>query len=125
MHRVLLWHASVYGRNFLQVGADGRGDGKVFYFRIGPNGKKHLIPSVRAEMLRDGVEDREYFHLLKEFTAREKKNSRSRLRERATALTVVPDSLVRTQYDMSGDVQQLLSRRTQMADVIEAIQSTD
>ena len=35
----------------------------------------------------------------------------------------VPDTLVRSQYEMSGDVQLLLARRAQMAAAIEALVS--
>ena len=50
-----------------------------------------------------------------------KKEQCLRGRDRAAALSKVPDSIARTQYEMSGDVQRLLARRVQIADVIEAI----
>ena len=87
----------------LQAGADGRGDGQVFFFRIGPDGKEHLIPTIRVEMLRDCVEDREYFHLLKWQLTRHMEGVNaavdSKWIDRARELVTVPDALVRTQYE--------------------------
>ena len=121
IRRVLLWHSSVYGHTFVKPGADGRGDGQVFYFRRRAGEQDEVIPSIRAEMLRDGVEDRQYFHLLKQKARRAGDRIPTSLRDRAAALSKVPDSIARTQYEMSGDVQRLLARRVQIADVIEAI----
>lgn len=121
IRRVLLWHSSVYGHTFVKPGADGRGDGQVFYFRRRAGEQDEIIPSIRAEMLRDGVEDRQYFHLLKQKARRAGDRIPTSLRDRAAALSKVPDSIARTQYEMSGDVHLLLSRRVQIADVIEAI----
>ena len=121
IRRVMLWHSSVYGHTFLKPGADGRGDGQVFYFRRRADEQDEVIPSIRAEMLRDGVEDRQYFHLLKQKARRAGDRIPTSLRDRAAALSKVPDSIARTQYEMSGDVQRLLARRVQIANVIEAI----
>jgi hypothetical protein len=95
----------------------------VFYFRRRADEQDEVIPSIRAEMLRDGVEDRQYFHLLKQAARRAGDRIPTSLRERAAALSKVPDSIARTQYEMSGDVQRLLSRRVQIADAIEALLS--
>jgi len=46
------------GRN---VGADGRGDGQLVYISKGKR-----VPSIRLEMIRDGVEDYEYLWLLRD-----------------------------------------------------------
>ena len=125
IRRVLLWHASVYGHTFVKPGADGRGDGQVFYFRRRGDGPDEVIPSIRAEMLRDGVEDRDYLFRLKQLVTRSAGRVGRRLPaevySRAKALTVVPDALVRSQYDMSGDVGLLLERRRHIADAIEAL----
>ena len=97
------------------------------FFRTGPDGKDRLIPTIRVEMLRDGVEAREYFHLLKQRLARRPKGANDAAGrewiDRARELVTVPDTLVRSQYEMSGDVQLLLARRAQMAAAIEALVS--
>ena len=133
VRRLLLWQTSVNGRDFHQAGADGRVDEQVFHFRHGKDGKNHPIPSIRAEMLHDGVEDREYFLLLKDYLAKSgsqrpdsvgaspSQADKATLYDRAAEFVTIPDSLVRAQYEMSGDVQQLLSQCGQMADVIEAM----
>ena len=69
-------------------------------------------------MLRDGVEDRDYIRLLKRMLP--KRITNKHLRE-AAALSKVPDSLVETQYNMSGDIRQLLQRRKRIADAIEGL----
>ena len=101
IRRVMLWHSSVYGHTFLKPGADGRGDGQVFYFRRRADEPDEVIPSIRAEMLRDGVEDRQYFHLLKQAARRAGDRIPTSLRDRAAALSKVPDSIARTQYECS------------------------
>ena len=122
---MLLWHASVYGHTFVKPGADGRGDGQVFYFRRRGDGPDEVIPSIRAEMLRDGVEDRDYLFRLKQLVTRSADRVGQGLpaegHSRAKALTRVPDALVRSQYDMSGEVGLLLERRRHIADSIEAL----
>ena len=122
---MLLWHASVYGRTFVKAGADGRGDGQVFYFRRRAAGPDEIIPSIRVEMLRDGVEDRDYLFRLKQLVARSARRVGQGLSAKthaeAKALTRVPDALVSSQYDMSGDVDLLLERRRRIADAIEVL----
>ena len=125
--RVLLWHTAVYGRTFHHPGVDGRGDGQVFYTTLGPDGSQdQVFPSIRAEMLRDGVEDREYFYLLRklteQFAAAAESDEDEALLARARELCQVPQQLVRTQFDMSRDVNALLARRAAMADMIEQLQ---
>lgn len=45
------------------------------FFVLERTDKDHLIPTIRVEMLRDGVEDREYVHLLKQRLARRAKGA--------------------------------------------------
>ena len=126
--RVLLWHTSVHSRNFLRAGADGLGDGHLFWFRKLADGTDELIPSIRAEMLRDGVEDREYFHILKTLTEQlaVQADSRQNMDQlaRARELCAVPEDLANTQFDLSRDVPRLLARRRAMADMIEQLGHT-
>jgi len=127
VERVLLWHTGVYGKNFLHAGVDRRGDGQVFWQRCGPEEHWQWFPSIRAEMLRDSIEDREYFNLLKELTAEltrkpEKNAAEQELLSRAERLAEVPDDLVSTQFKMVRDVSQLLAHRAQMAEAIEELQ---
>ncbi len=124
--RVLLWNTMVYGGTFHRPGADGRGDGQVFYHMPAADGDDaQFIPSIRVELLRDGVEDREYLYLLKQLTQRFADTAQSdedkSLLERAAELRQVPDELARTQFDMTRDVNALLARRAAIADMIEQL----
>ncbi|HAA70218.1 MAG TPA: hypothetical protein DCE55_13860 [Planctomycetaceae bacterium] len=125
IRRVLLWHASVYGHTFVKPGADGRGDGQVFYFRRRGEEPDEVIPSIRAEMLRDGVEDRDYLFRLKQLVTQTAghvgKGLTAEVHSRAKTLTGVPAALVHSQYDMSGEVSLLLEQRRHIADAIEAL----
>ena len=126
VERVLLWHTSVQGDNVLHPGCDGLGDGQVFWVRQGPDDERHDFPSIRAEMLRDGVEDREYIHLLKELTEKYARSAPGEagaaLLAQARKLAEIPDDLVETQFRMTRDPQKLLDRRRDIADLIEALQ---
>ena len=117
----------VYGQNFLHAGVDRRGRGQVFWFQRDPDGQVHPFPSIRAEVLRDGIEDREYINLLKKLAGKlGEKNQTEQTRqlvEKARELARVPDELVKTQFAMTRDVAKLLARRAEMADMIEKLQA--
>ena len=99
---MLLWHARVHAWSFHGAGADRRGDGQVFWnVPTGPD-TATTVPSIRAVMLRDGIEDREYLTLLAEvverFSAIVETHEEKTLLETARNLVVVPDDLVMTQW---------------------------
>jgi hypothetical protein len=126
--RVLLWNTSVWGQTFRFPGvhSQGAGDGQIFYQRRrGSDGDQQFFPSIRAEMLRDGIEDREYIFLLKELTsqlaATAKTDAHRQLLRQAEQLASIPDELVKTQFVMTHDIDKLLSRRAQIADMVEQL----
>jgi len=121
----LLWHSSVYSTNYQHAGVDRRGDGQIFWqSTIG--GQQVYYPSIRAEMLRDGTEDREYLHLLKQlahqFAPRTQSDSEKKLLSEAQSLIQVPDEIVKTQFEMTRDIRLLMQRRSQIARTIERLQ---
>ena len=128
VERVLLWHTTAGSRNFLHAGVDRRGDGQVIWYRRGSDGQHHLVPSIRVEMLRDGIEDREYIYRLKQLTAKLTEKNKSTdavkvLLSKGKELAQVPDDLIETQFKMTHDVGKLLKRRAEIADMIEQLQS--
>ena len=88
----------------------------------------HKAEDALPALLRDGVEDREYFHLLKQLTdqyaARARSDTDKALLARARELTEVPADLINTQFDFSRDVTKLMARRRAMAGMIEQLQQT-
>jgi len=122
--RVLLWHSMVDSSNYQHAGIDRRGDGQIFWHStIG--GQQVFYPSIRAEMLRDGTEDREYLYLLKQlvnqFEPRAQSDSEKKLLSEAQSLTEVPDEIVKTQFEMTRDVSLVMDRRAQIARTIERL----
>jgi len=123
IRRTLLWQTVIGGDRFIDPGIDGKGDGQIFW-RQGPG---RFFPGIRAELLRDGIEDREYLRTLRELTsALSAKKTGGDVKEgllaRARQLAEVPDGLVETQFKMTGDVGRLLERRDRIADTIERLQ---
>lgn len=123
VRRTLLWQTVIGGDRFIDPGIDRRGDGQIFWKR-----RNEFFPGIRAEMLRDGIEDREYVFRLKVLTDQlvERKSdsdSARKLLSEARQLAQVPNDLVETQFKMTGDVGKLLKRRSDIADMIERLQS--
>ncbi len=127
VERVLLWHTCADSRSFFHAGVDRRGDGQIFWIRRGPDGKQQYFPSIRAEMLRDGIEDREYIFLLKKLTSQlattAKTGALRQLLRQAKQLAFVPDELIETQFKMTSEVTKLLARRAKIAGMIEKLQA--
>lgn len=121
VERVLLWHTRVHAWSFSGAGADRRGDGQVFWNVPSEAGDAKTVPSIRAVMLRDGIEDREYLRLLAELTERCKAAG---VDANAEALTLIPipDDLVETQWKMTRDPEKVAAHRRAVADMIEKLQ---
>lgn len=117
-----------YGVPFGQVNHWGNGDGRFLYPPNRDPGKdktKYLcgpIDSVRWEILREGIEDYEYFVLL----AKALKDARGNAKLRASAaeaakLLDFPASIFTTGKDYAKDPLILLAHRTRVAEAIEKL----
>ncbi len=94
------------------------GDGSVIC--AGPNGP---LATVRLENIRDGIEDNEYFWLLRQEMERLKSNSNPQaakaLRQAESALTI-GDDLVKSMSSFTKSPDALLAKRHQVAAAITA-----
>lgn len=103
----------------------GNGDGRFFYppNRAGEGDKTtHLdgpINSIRFEMLRDGIEDYEYFYLLRqEVNAAKKRGLHSPEVQAAEKLLEVPASVTTSLTSFAAEPQPMLQHREKLADAI-------
>ncbi|MDP3703347.1 MAG: DUF6067 family protein [Candidatus Omnitrophota bacterium] len=95
------------------------GNGSLYY--PGPDGP---VPSIRLEVLRDGMEDYEYLHRLAEVVARAKVNGSKppALIQQAETLLAVNPGLVESMRTYSKDPAVLERNRTAIAEMIEKLQ---
>jgi hypothetical protein len=99
---------------------DQNGNGSLYYPAAeGP------VPSIRMEVLRDGLEDYEYLHQLGQLVARARAREafEPTLLQRAQRLLEVDPELVGSMRSYSHDPEVLLAQRAAVADAIEAIQA--
>ena len=110
----------------------GNGDGRFIYppNRDPMNDKnKHLVGpvnSIRWEMLREGIEDYEYFWLLRDLVEKAKRRAivmgeRIEPIRRAEALLTIPDSITRDQTHFTKDPLELYQYREKVARAIETL----
>ena len=78
------------------------------------------VDSFRLEMLRDGIEDYEYFVLLKRLLA-ERRNLPPEVRARAAALLKVPQSVYSSMTEFTTDPEPMERHREKLARAIEKI----
>ena len=115
-----------YGVPFGQPNQWGNGDGRFLYPPNRDPGRdktKHLegpIDSVRWEILREGIEDYEYFVLLDK-AARGASRKQKTLADEARALLRFPASLFASGRDYTKDPTELLAYRARVADLIEKL----
>lgn len=98
---------------------DQNGNGSLYYPSAqGP------VPSIRMEVLRDGIEDYEYLVHLKELldAAASLGNVDAGLLEKGKRLVAVEPPLIDSIRNYSKDPQTLLGQRQALAEVIEALQ---
>lgn len=99
------------------------GDGFLFY----PGPDFEPIPSIRMEVVRDGIEDYEYLVLLNDLISQVEKipdyqdQDGVRVLNRARELVRVPDSISRAHDQFTQDNSQLLNRRERVGDMIEQL----
>ncbi|MCY3019930.1 MAG: DUF4091 domain-containing protein, partial [Planctomycetota bacterium] len=79
------------------------------------------VSSLRWENLRDGVEDYEYFVLLKELIEKAKGKADAALLQEASALLNVPENISKDTTHFTTDVRPLLAQRDKIARMIERL----
>jgi hypothetical protein len=106
----------------------GNGDGRFFYppNRDPNNDKRKYIAgpvnSIRWEMLREGIEDYEYFWLLRDLVARARDAGKSGdALDRAERLLQIPDAITADQTHFTHDPRDLYEYRTKVAEAIVAV----
>jgi len=111
-----------------QIGYWGNGDGRFLYppnRDIKNDRKKYLcgpIHSIRWELLRDGIEDYDYFVLLDQLIAKARAAGKARgLLRDAERLAIVPDAVITDDKTYSKDPQPLHDHRRQVAEMIERL----
>jgi hypothetical protein len=115
-----------YGTPYGQVNYWGNGDGRFLYPpNRDPNRDRPIylcgpINSVRWEILREGVEDNEYFRLL-EGAVRQAPPDKKDLAKKGRDLLQVPPSVFRSGQDYAQDPQALLDHRHRMGEVLEKL----
>ena len=107
----------------------GNGDGRFFYppLRAVEEGGKDPVfdapvGSVRGEMLRDGIEDYEYFAILKRLLAERGASLSPRRRAELAALLTVPKSVYTSLTDYNPDPGAMEGHRRVLARAIESLQ---
>lgn len=115
-----------YGVPYGEVREWGNGDGRFLYPPSrdpGNDRTKRLtgpVDSVRWEILREGIEDFEYFKLLEKAVAGAGKKLRGRAAE-AKKLLAVPESVFKSAREYTRDPLVLLDYRRQVGEAIQAL----
>jgi len=115
-----------YGVPYGQVNRWGNGDGRFLYPpNRDPNKDKTKylcgpVNSIRWEILREGIEDYEYFVLL-EKAAKNAGPEKRALAEKAKALLNFPESLFKSGQEYSKDPKDLLEYRQKIARILEEL----
>ncbi len=108
----------------------GNGDGRFFYppesaATPGRNGGKPVleppVSSLRWEMLREGVEDYEFLHLLRDLLAQRREGLDSATVKRFEALLNVPQTITRDMTTFTTDSALIYARRAEIARAIEEL----
>jgi len=118
-------YVSGYGLPVGHVGYWGNGDGRFVYppnRQVGEDKTKHLegpVNCIRWEMLRDGMEDYEYFYLLRSLANQSKEKARA---AEALKLLSIPEEIVTDKTHFTRDPELLLEHRRKVAEAIETLQ---
>lgn len=104
----------------------GNGDGRFTYPPHRALSKEKILDgplnSIRWEMLREGIEDYEYFWMLRERIAKAKTDgTKTRLVANAEKLLVIPPEIFRDTRNFTRDPELLLAHRRKMAEMIERL----
>lgn len=116
-----------FSYNLFHGWAAGYGDGVMFY----PNNPDYSdteteylmkpVPSIRLELMRDGIEDYEYFVMLKK-AIENAPASKADIAKEAEALLTVPYGIYTNEYTYCKSPLPLISHRNRMGDFIEKLQ---
>jgi len=115
-----------YGVPYGQVSLWGNGDGRFLYppnRRPGKDSVKYLtgpVNSIRWELLREGIEDYEYFKLLEKAVREAPAKAAGAARDAATLLRF-PDSLFKSGQEYTKDAGALLEHRRRIAEAVEKL----
>jgi len=115
-----------YGVPYGQVNYWGNGDGRFLYppnRHAGEDKTKYLtgpVNSIRWEILREGIEDYEYFKLL-EKAAREAPAKAAKVAREAKKLLDFPASLFKSGQEYTRDPRALLDYRRRIAEAVERL----
>lgn len=118
---------SGYGTPYGYPSRWGNGDGRLFYPQGDANDKNAApivetpIPSLRLELMRDGMEDYEYLTLLEALTDPSSAKGRSALAKRSRKLLDIPETIFKDGQTYNKDPQVLLQYRERLAKAIEAL----
>jgi len=102
----------------------GNGDGRFLYPpHSAINSNKPVtegpVPTIRLEMLRDGLEDYEYFVILKKLLEKKGDGLNSRKRRRYGELLVVPENVSKSLTEFNTDPSAMEEHREKLARAIE------
>ncbi len=106
----------------------GNGDGRFFYpLNRDPNNdaKTYIgypVPSLRLELLRDGIEDYEYFMMLEKLV-NSKKGKKSALSEEAAQLLNIPNHIYADEKSYSKNPKEIIEYRKKLAEAILKLQN--
>jgi hypothetical protein len=117
---------SIYYTGSGETGNWGNGDGRLLYpprdWADGTPKIEGPTPSIRWELLREGIEDFEYFSLLESLAdGLESSGECPELLAPARALLEVPESIVMTRTQFTQDPALLAAHRSELAAMIEQI----
>lgn len=105
----------------------GNGDGRLLYpprgWKDGLDRIEGPVPSLRWELIREGIEDYEYFALLKEAADElERRHKSPKLAAQARGLLAVPSDVFTTLVAYTGDPAPLAAHRQKLAACLEKIE---
>ena len=112
-----------YGRPFGKQDRWGNGDGRFFYpINRNPNHDKNTytgkpVPSLRLEILRDGIEDYEYFVMLEKAVESASNKNKATISE-AKKLLEIPQTIYTDEKTYSKNPQDMLEYRKKIAEAI-------
>ena len=128
---ILYWSATYWRDNPWQTamsltpdgkGKWGNGDGRLIYPPVRKPSDKFIdkgpVPSIRWEMIRDGVEDYDYFAILKAKLAKSKPGPAA---DKARAALALVNSLAKSRTEFTRDPAKLESARQKVAEAIEGL----
>lgn len=108
---------------YLEEWCHSNGDGLLVY----PGKDMKPLPSQRLEIIRDGIEDYEYFKILSNLISKIEKIPEyqtagpQNLLNSARKLLTIPDNITKNAQSYTSDIRLLLQHRKEIADMIEQL----